>query len=418
MRHGTFAALLAICCALGSCASDEEGRAGSSTPTACEGVPSDGCSTLLGPGADDTTTLQTAFIEAKSGDSVCLCPGSYSIARELSVGVPNLTIRGLGSTPDDTVLDFAGQSGNHGVDATSDGFAMENLWIKNTTGNGVLVTGADGVTFRKLKVTWDAGSVIENGAYAVYPVSSQNVLIEETEVVGAADAGIYVGQCNTAVVRNCNVHGNVAGIEIENTTHAEVHDNEAWDNAAGILVFVLPNLEKKDGMDALVHDNLVHDNNRANFAEPGTIVASVPAGTGMLLLAADNTEIRNNTVENNVSVGALLLSFETIKVVLSGVTDDPTTDPWPEKIFVHDNTFTGNGTAPKDILAALVPAPPLQSVVWDGREDPAKSGVELCLGTTNLPSFLNLQGGLDPAAGSTDTTPFECTLPPVPPVDL
>jgi nitrous oxidase accessory protein NosD len=77
-----------------------------------------------------------------------------------------------------------------------------------------VVTGAEDVTFRDIKVSWDAGSATENGAYAVYPVNSSRVIVEDSEVVGAADAGIYVGQCNQAIVRNNVVYGNVAGIEI------------------------------------------------------------------------------------------------------------------------------------------------------------------------------------------------------------
>jgi parallel beta-helix repeat protein len=424
MRYIDWTIATGLCLALAACGSDGDdgdgagGTGGGGTHPACDGVSTAGCSTVLRPGPEDTTALQTAFIEAASGDTVCLCPGNYAIDNELSVAVPNLTIKGLGATPDATVLDFAGQQGNHGIDATGNGFAVENVWVKNTTGNGIVVTGAEGVTFRKLKVTWDAGSVTENGAYAVYPVSSTNVLIEETEVIGAADAGIYVGQCEDVIVRNSNVHGNVAGIEIENTTRAYVHDNEAWDNTAGILVFVLPNLEKKDGLDALVSNNHVHANNRENFAEPGTIVASVPPGTGLLLLAADNTEITGNRIENNHSAGTLVLSYEILKLVLEGVTDDPGTDPYPEKIHIHANTFMGNGAEPQGILAALG-VTPLESIVWDGLEDAAKSGAELCLGTTDLPTFRSMNGNpLDATTHTTDATPHACSLPPVPPVEL
>ena len=41
--------------------------------------------------------------------------------------------------------------------------------------------------------------------------------IEHCIAIGASDAGIYVGQSNNIIVRNCEVFQNVAGIEIENS---------------------------------------------------------------------------------------------------------------------------------------------------------------------------------------------------------
>ncbi len=37
-------------------------------------------------------------------------------------------------------------------------------------------------------------------------------------------------------MKNCNVHENVAGIEIENSFYADVFDNFATNNSGGILV--------------------------------------------------------------------------------------------------------------------------------------------------------------------------------------
>jgi parallel beta-helix repeat protein len=256
-----FLGLLGLTLATTGCGGGDDGEEGGT----CGGADTTGCTTVLAPTGDDATALQSALIEAHSGDTLCLCPGSFGVTKELSLSVPNVTLKGVGQNITDSVLDFAGQTeGDDGVSVTSDGFTIENLAIKNSPGNGIVVTGAENVMFRKLHVSWDAGSVVTNGAYAVYPVKSTRVTIEDSEVIGAADAGIYVGQCNQAIVRRNKVHGNVAGIEIENTTDAEVYANEAFDNTAGILIFTLPNLEKKDGANASIHDNLVHDNNRGH----------------------------------------------------------------------------------------------------------------------------------------------------------
>ena len=130
---------------------------GSSVPASCEGVDVSGCSVVLGPlEGDDTTQLQGALIEdVKSGDTLCLCPGTYDLNNEVQVSTPELTIRGVGASRDDVVLDFAGQiGGDDGLTATTDGFTVENFSVKNSPGNGIVVTGAENVTFRNLHVYW------------------------------------------------------------------------------------------------------------------------------------------------------------------------------------------------------------------------------------------------------------------------
>lgn len=411
--------LYASLAALGAgCGDDTSGAggggAGGGGPEVCSAsAPPQGCSVAITPSDDDTTTFQSALIEAKSGDVVCLCPGTYAIQNRLSLTVPNVTIRGAGATRDEVVIDFAGQlAGDAGLAVTADGFVAERFSLKNTPGDGIVVTGAEGVEFRDLKVSWDAGSVTSNGAYAVYPVKSKNVLIEDCEVVGAADAGVYVGQSEFAIVRNNDVYANVAGIEIENTTYAEVYGNKAYDNTAGVLVFTLPKLEKTDGAFANVHDNEIYENNRANFGVAGTIVAAVPAGVGVLVLGSDDTEIHDNVIRDNASVGVLVASYQTIGVLLGDVTLDPNTDPFTQRTYVYANTFTSNGTSPSFPLD-LIPPRPLEDVIWDGVFDAEGAPADLCLSSTP-PSFRNINGvaNIDVEANqSTDTTPHECELP-------
>lgn len=114
--------------------------------------------------------------------------------------------------------------------------------MKNTAGDAIRIDGSANVVFRRVVVRWDGEPSNANGAYGLYPVNSEGVLVEECEVFGASDAGIYVGQSKSILVRNNHVHGNVAGIEIENSVEADVYGNRATDNTAGILIFDLPDL--------------------------------------------------------------------------------------------------------------------------------------------------------------------------------
>lgn len=378
--------------------------------------PSEGaCTTTIAPSEDDAGTIQLAFEEAASGDTICLAPGTYQLQRELALSSSrDVSLRGDGATRDDVVLDFSEQTvGNDGVTVTTPGFTIAHLTIKNTTGNGIVVRSERSV-FRDIKVSWDAGSVTENGAYAVYPRSCSKTIVEDSEVTGASDAAIYVGSCEHAIVRRNTVYANVAGIEIENTRYADVYDNDVYDNTAGVLVFVLPNLDIKEARQIVVRDNAIYDNNRDNFAEDGTVVSFVPPGIGVLVIAAKEVEIADNDIRDNDSAGVLLVSFD-IMTVLAGIeNDDPEMDPYLEEVYVHGNTFADNGTEPAGDLRALG-HDTLEDVLWDGDVRDESTDPRICLGASP-PSFRNFAGPdfFAQDKQTTDTSGHECTLDPLP----
>jgi parallel beta-helix repeat protein len=117
------------------------------------------------------------------------------------------------------------------------------------------------------------------------------VLIDGVLVKGASDAGIYVGQSDRIIVRNSIATHNVAGIEIENSGHADVTGNIVTHNTGGILVFDLPALPRRGAGWVTVSGNKVVDNDTPNFAPKGNIVATVPTGTGVLIMAANNVTV-------------------------------------------------------------------------------------------------------------------------------
>ena len=291
---------------------------------------------------------------------------------------------------------------------------------------------ADDPVFRKLFVTWDAGSVLENGKYGIFPRAANNVLIEFSEVIGASDAGIYVGQCIGGIVRNNKAVANVAGIEIENSQDVEVYDNEAYDNTAGVLAFQLPGLSL-EGDNVLLRDNEMYCNNRANFAAEGSIVAVVPAGTGALIAAGKNFEFRNNVIESNNSVGIIIASLvlfcqleEERPDCLTGWPDGY--DPYPTKMYLNGNTFINNGQDPQETLGLIADLAlmvgTLEDVQWDGYIDPAVTDPEICIGETDVPTFRDYsENQCGTAAGlfgvgecfgtnsTTSTAGHLCTLP-------
>ena len=219
------------------------------------------------------------MIEAVSGDVIEFAAGRFNFVSTLSLDVPGVTIRGRGA--DQTIFSFKDQgqgTGGEGLLVTSGPFLLHDLAIEDAKGDAVKVSGADGVTTSPHPCPLDRRSALTNGGYGLDPVLSNNVLIEDCHVQGAADSGIYVGQSTNIIVRRNDIEQNVAGIEIENSIAADVYENEATNNAGGILVFTLPDLPRKIGKQCRVFNNRIVANNHENFAPKGNIVALVPQG--------------------------------------------------------------------------------------------------------------------------------------------
>ncbi|MFO1001227.1 MAG: parallel beta-helix domain-containing protein [Planctomycetaceae bacterium] len=326
------------------------------------------------PSPDVQYQLQEAIINASPGDIIELSAGVFHLTTEINVATSQLTIRGAGR--DKTMLNFRNQSaGGSGIVATGDEFVIEDLAVEDTVGNAIKVQGANSVTFRNLRVEWTRGPNSENGAYGIYPVECQNVLIDGCVAIAASDAGIYVGQSTDVIVRNCEARQNVAGIEIENTIRADVYDNVAHDNTGGIMVFDLPGLQQTNGHHVRVYRNKVEDNNHVNFAPKGTIVSEVPSGTGLMLMAMDDVEVFENSIAGNQTANLLLCSF----LITERKITDAEYDAYPERISIHHNTFSKGGLKPAGTIAALllpVLGQNFPDILFDGVPKPNTAAAE------------------------------------------
>ncbi|URW75030.1 right-handed parallel beta-helix repeat-containing protein [Sphingomonas donggukensis] len=313
------------------------------------------------PGGDAQEKLQGALIEAQPGDVVEIAAGRYALTDGLSLDVNRVTVRGAG--PGKTILDFKGQlAAGEGLLVTSDDVVLRGFAVEDSKGDGIKSKGADRIVYKDVRVEWTGGPKETNGAYGVYPVESRDVLIDGAVVKGASDAGIYVGQSENIIVRNSAVSGNVAGIEIENSRHADVIHNLAEHNTGGILVFDLPNLPKMGGGDVRIVQNKVTNNDQPNFAPKGNIVASVRMGTGVLVMANDGVEVTENLLEGNATSNVMIVAYR-------NAFKDAKYNPLPRRIAVHTNKQGRAGFAPQlpgaaQLLAAF--GDQLPPVLWDG----------------------------------------------------
>ncbi len=352
-------------------------------------------------GADAQTRLQEALITAAPGDVVRLGAGTFMLTDGLSLDVDRVTVRGAGAGS--TILDFSGQQGSgEGLLVTSDDVVLRDFAVRNTRGDGIKSKTAIRIVYYRLRVEWSGPPRASNGAYGIYPVESSDVLIDSVVVRGASDSGIYVGQSRNIVVRGSVAVENVAGIEIENSYDADVHDNLATMNAGGILVFDLPGLPQQGGHNVRVFDNLIVNNMTENFAPVGNIVHSVPTGSGVIVMANRNVEVFNNVFEDNGNANVSIVGY---RYGAAPATYRPT----PMEVRVFDNIHGRSGFAPKmqgGVAMAAAFGGTLPPVIWDGSgsdirvTDPVAT-ITLGLPDTTTPADqahpapVNLTGGRD-----------------------
>ena len=148
-------------------------------------------------------SLQERFISAADGDTIYIAAGNYMFTRGLQLeGKKNLVITGAGE--ENTVLSFSAQNeGAQGILVTNcSGLTIQNLTIQDARGDNLKISETRNLTLRHVRSRWTGPPSSKNGSYALYPVLCKQVLIEYCEASGSSDAGIYVGQSDSVIIRN------------------------------------------------------------------------------------------------------------------------------------------------------------------------------------------------------------------------
>ncbi len=371
------------------------------------------------PGDNVQEEVQEALILAEPGDVIALGEGRFNFTVSLSLDVDGVTIRGKGM--DKTILSFKDQdAGAEGLIITSDKVVCEDFAVEDSKGDAIKAKGSDGIFFIRVRTEWTGGPKETNGAYGLYPVECTDVLIDGCVAIAASDAGIYVGQSENIIVRNSRAEYNVAGIEIENSWGADVYDNVATHNTGGILVFDLPGLPKQGGRDVRVFRNEIINNDTKNFAPAGNIVATVPTGTGLQIMANRNVEVFENKIHGNQSTSISVISyFSSGKPV-----KDESYDPYPSQIHIHNNDIADGGKDPQGLIKSIIV--PLVNgdvpdIMWDGIVKDGVENPEIYIVNNGDADFANLDLGRafsDPKAArvTRDLAPHKGSLPALKPI--
>ena len=380
--------------------------------------------------------FQLKLILAEPGDTIKLESGLFPILGTLSMeGKEDIVIRGAGMNG--TILSFAGQvEGAQGLSITNcTNITLEDFTVQDAKGDAIKCQYVDGITFRRVKAQWLGGPKPTNGAYGLYPVQCENVLIEHCVAIAASDAGIYVGQSKDIIVRFSEAFDNVAGIEIENSTRADVYGNNVHGNTGGILVFDLPDLAVKEGKQVRIFDNIIKDNNIDNFAPEGNIVGKVPSGTGIMVMATEQVEVFDNTIINNKTAGTAVVSY----YITEEETKDSQYNPYTSAIYIHHNIYRRAPQIPTldhdiGLLLFVHFFRDVPDIIYDGMPDPRYVGDNglipdsrrLCIadnleaGYLNLDISKNFESWYSPflADFNTDDNECNCTQEPLPEVIL
>ena len=334
-----------------------------------------GCTQQPAPPSDADTAfekkLQEEFLDAKPGSVIEIPAGKHALQRVLTLRANGVTVRGAGA--DKSVLSFKNQvSGPEGMLVYANDFTIEHLAIEDSKGDGLKINDGENITIRDVRVEWTAGPSKDNGAYGIYPVKCKNVLVEDSASIGSRDAGIYVGQSQDIIVRRNRAEKNVAGIEIENSVRADVYENTATGNTGGILVFNMPDLTQH-GEHSRVFKNKVLANNLGNFGAKGTAVASVPAGSGVIITSNPKVEVFDNDIADNQTANLIIASYYITN--FADKQPSPGYDPYPKSIYIHDNRFSGGGDSPDGLdwkalkISMFGISGHFPDVLWDGYVD-------------------------------------------------
>ncbi|MBL8020932.1 MAG: right-handed parallel beta-helix repeat-containing protein [Leptospirales bacterium] len=373
--------------------------------------------------------LQESLLTAKPGSVINLPAGTFRLDRALTLAEKGVTIKGAGM--DKTILSFKGQKeGAAGLLVSQGDFLIEDLTIQDTTKDAIKINGAKNVTVRRVKTEWTSGPQESNGAYGIYPVQCENVLVEDSVAIGASDAGIYIGQSRNIIVRRNRAEQNVAGIEIENSVFADVYENVATNNTGGILVFDLPDLPVQGGKNTRIFKNEITKNNTKNFAPSGNIVATVPNGTGLMIMANDNIEAFENTITDNITANILVVSY----LITDKPIKDKNYDPYPESIHVHNNKVSGGGKDPTggNNLASKVAVTglkaklgePFPQMLWDGIVNKTKypdglpKDKNICFRDNGPADFANFDAPGNMSNIKRDLAAHNCSYPPIAPISI
>jgi hypothetical protein len=223
--------------------------------------------------------------------------------------------------------------GTNGIEAINlSHIKVKGLYVADWPLNGVYIhatPGKDCVGFEMNHMTASF-----NRSYGLFALHCQGGRIVNSEAYGHGDSGIYIGetpprkpsQQKWTEIANNDIHENVLGYSGTNSKYVDIHDNDFYNNGAGVVPNTLESELFQPNKDGIIRDNNIFWNNY-NYYYPespvqtvsgglGTIppplgnneVINYPTGVGVVLFGSRGWQVKNNEIFGNFHWGVALIS--------------------------------------------------------------------------------------------------------------
>lgn len=344
--------------------------------------------TRICPGPKAQAELLRALFHAQEGDSIRLCAGHFGFDREIPVhDKRGITLQGAGRNA--TILSFADSHDAWGISAgRMRGFTLRGLTIADAPSLGLFIYESAQVTVSDVRVMWTgydscdpSPAAIVNSCSAHGEVGaaiefSRDILIEDSEFLGASIFGLITLLPRDSVIRRVRAAYNAVGILFAEAHRTSLIDSVIEANAIGILSGDAAENNPHGAKSRLINNRILA-NNTPNFIPTGNALAALPSGIGLFLIATDQVEIAGNEIADNGTTGLVLIN----NGLVSPDERETKYDFYPEGINIQDNLFRDNGGAPAapdpraGPVAAFIPLILTKNggksaqIAWDGAVD-------------------------------------------------
>ena len=293
----------------------------------------------------DYPSIQEGVDAAEPGDLVLIDEGVYNEA--VIVQTDNIVIRGMDRNT--VILDGEHAEGKeNGIIVFSDGVAVENLTVRNYTGNGLFWTGDYG---RDIIVDGYRASYVTAhniGVYGMYAFNAVNGQIDNAYASGSDDSSYYIGQCdpcNALLYKVVGVNSQL-GYSGTNSTGTVIANSEFYDNMIGVVPNSQDGEELAPNAGTTIIGNYIHHNNNTEVPSRNTGFQT-GLGSGVVLAGVTNNIVERNLIVDNDRAGVIIVDW------IDAIFGNGSGRDWlAADNIIRDNVIEGS-TLDADLLMAL-----------------------------------------------------------------
>ena len=280
--------------------------------------------------------FQLKLILSEPGDTIFLDSGFFPMLGNITLeNKKDIIIQGSGIS--NTILSFSNQvSGSNGLEIKNcKNITLKNFSIQGYCSNAIAFENTDGLFINNLKIDQINKRIVSENINGVSIYKCKNFIVENSISNSSHGSGFVIKESQNGIIRFVEALNNSFGIKIQNSSHVDVHSNNIFNNSGGIILINTPDLSLNEVKKIRVFDNIIKNNNLKNNFISKTISSFIPSGTAIYCLAIEESEIFNNTILNNKTLGIGIFSY----LITNLTSSDTEYSPYSSSIYIHDNIF-------------------------------------------------------------------------------